>query len=390
MKKMQTFFSTCCLLLAFASCSTVQEPARDQSGAETETLPDDSQALGRLKEFYENGLQKINQGVISEGITQLVSVLAEYDDLKNTGRTNPEIEKVVHNAETELAKIGAGLTMDSGTEWLDENKNQISASSLDIGSNTGLDPSIILTLNFGGGRALVAGAPILFEFTKGNGLLTIFVTTNDYGQANCSIARLENQNEENIVKASLIYRVKDFSYRFQGVEKEFVYVPPARRATILVMERAEDTVSSDPVILDAVYNRLKGVTFDFSQYNGVLLGKDFVRIFGGDPKTIKSLGLEKGVSYLVMVLSEGDYVSQVELGGKKYDIFKSNTSASTRIIRVVDGKIMYSGTVQGVPGQGGTRQKAIIDGFRNAAEAMAEKINQDLTQIISALSGESE
>ena len=174
------------------------------------------------------------------------------------------------------------------------------------------------------------------------------------------------------------------------MEKEFVYVPPARRATILVMERAEDTVSSDPVILDAVYNRLKGVTFDFSQYNGVLLGKDFVRVFGGDPKTIKSLGLEKGVSYLVMVLSEGDYVSQVELGGKKYDIFKSNTSASTRIIRVVDGKIMYSGTVQGVPGQGGTRQKAIIDGFRNAAEAMAEKINQDLTQIISALSGESE
>ena len=40
----------------------------------------------------------------------------------------------------------------------------------------------------------------------------------------------------------------------------------------LVMEKAGERIQEDPVILDSVYNRLKDMAFDFSQYNGVLLG----------------------------------------------------------------------------------------------------------------------
>jgi len=141
------------------------------------------------------------------------------------------------------------------------------------------------------------------------------------------------------------------------------------------------------VILDSVFNRLKDMAFDFSQYNGVLLGDDFMKVFGGDPNSIKRMGLEKEVSYLVMVLNDGYYVNQVELGGKKYNIFKSQTTATTRIIRVSDGKIMYSGTVQAVGGQGGTEDKAILDGFRNAAQAMAEKLETDYPEIDGVLAG---
>lgn len=57
------------------------------------------------------------------------------------------------------------------------------------------------------------------------------------------------------------------------------------------------------------------------------------------------------------------------------------TNATTRLICVCDGRIIYSGSVQAVAGQGGRREKAVLDGFRNAAAAMAEKLQQDLGEI---------
>jgi len=357
------------------------EPEQPKEAATT----GDGELAQRLNEFLENGLAKVEQGTVSEGINQLVTILAEADA---AGSTSGDIRAIVDTAETELTKIAAGLEMEAGTEWVDANKNQISASSIDVGTENGLNPSVILTYNFGSGKALITGAPIYFEFVQGSGLLTNFVATNDYGQSNCSIARLENPNSENIIRASLVYRVKGYSYPFQGITKDFVYVPPARKATILVMEKAGEMIQDDPVILDSVYNRLKDMAFDFSQYNGVLLGDAFMKVFGGDPNAIKRMGLEKEVSYLVMVLNDGYYVNQVELGGKKYNIFKSQTTATTRIIRVSDGKIMYSGTVQAVGGQGGSEDKAILDGFRNAAQAMAEKLDADYPEIDSVLAGQ--
>jgi len=370
----------CLLALLLFSCATV--PAPDPSAA-GQAAGGEKQLSQRMKEYLDNGLDKLDQGAISEGMAQLVAVLAEGVSAKD-----PAAEELKRRAETELAKIRAGLAMETGTEWLDANKNQLTASSVNVGGEKTLNPSVILTLNYGGaGKALVTGAPIQFEFVKGGGLLTAFVNTNDYGQANCNLARLDSPNSENIIRASLLYKVKGFTYAFEGVTKDFVFAPPARKATILVMERAGAKVAEDPVILDAVFNRLKGVTFDFSQYNGKLLGEQFLTVFGGDPQAIRKMGLEKEVSYLVMVLNDGYNVSQVELQGKKYNIWKSQTTATTRVIRVADGKIMYSGTVQAVAGQGGSVEKAVLDGFRIAAAAMADKIAQDLAEIERVLTG---
>jgi hypothetical protein len=367
------------------SASGQAQGSDQQPGSKQSVQAGDNELALRLNEFLENGLEKIDRGVISEGINQLVTVMAEAEE---AGSTSGDIRVIVDTAETQLTKIAAAFEMEAGTEWVDANKNQISASSIDVGAENSLNPSVILTYNFGSGKALVTGAPIYFEFVQGSGLLTNFVATNDYGQANCAIARLDNPNRENIVRASLVYRVKGYSYPFQGITKDFVFVPPARRATILVMEKAGDRIQDDPVILDSVYNRLKDMAFDFSQYNGVLLGDAFMTVFGGDPNEIRRLGLEKEVSYLVMVLNDGYYVNQVELAGKKYNIFKSQTTATTRIIRVSDGKIMYSGTVQAVGGQGGSDDKAILDGFRNAAQAMADKLEADYPEIDRVLAGQ--
>jgi hypothetical protein len=385
--------AACTLLGCFSTPSSAAGAAEEEQGSPAQQQPASTPAPGpsqearlveRLKEYLDNGLGKLDQGAISEGIGQLVSVLAEA---QSAGAKSAEAQQVVRRAETELTKIRNGLALEAGMEWLDQNKNQVNGSSVDVGSEKALSPSVILTFNFGAGKALVSGAPIFFEFVRGGGLLTSFVTTNDYGQANCSIARLENPSEESIIRASLVYRVKGYTYPFQDIIKDFVYVPPSRKATILVLERAGERVQQDPVILDSVYNRLKKMAFDFSQYNGILLGEEFLKVFGGDPAAIRRLGLEAEVSYLVMVLNDGYYVNQVELNGKKYDIYKSQTTATTRIIRVSDGKILYSGTVQAVSGQGGTEEKAVLDGFRSAAQAMAEKLEVDYGQIDAVLTG---
>ncbi len=380
------------LVVILASCAGAPpapergDASADASGGTTQEqeTPAPPEAVTRMRDYLDNGRMKVEQGMISEGITQLVSVLAEGRKLTEP---DPQAQELQFAAETELSKIGAALEMEGGTEWMDAAKNQVSASSLDVGSGKSLQPSVILTLNVGGGKTLISGAPITFEFVKGTGVLTAFVNTNDYGQANCALARLENTAEENIVRAALVYRVAGYIYRFKGLEKDFVYLPPTRKATILVLERSPDQVVDDPVILNSVFNPLKNVAFDFSHYNGVLMGDAFLKVFGGDPREIQKLGLEKGVSYLVMVLNDGQSVNQLEMNGKKYNIFKSQTNATTRIIRISDGKILYTGTIQGVDGQGGSREKAAIDGLRNAAKAMEDKLTGDLSRIMDLLAG---
>jgi hypothetical protein len=370
-------------LAAFlAACASTGPSPEPPVGGTTAGAAGSTGALSRMKEFFSSGTARIDEGNVMEGARQLVAVLAEAESLTSPAQ---EAMDLARRAEAALTSLGAALAMDSGLEWVDPGKNQLSASALEAGSPTGLQPSVILSYNMGRGRTLVAGAPILFEFVKGGGILTGFVSTNEYGQATCSIARLDSQTQESVIRAGVVFTVDGFSYRMQGVQRDFVYVPPARRATILALERLPRGTNQPPIILDPVYNALKGVAFDFSHYDGVLMGDAFMRVFSGDPKAIKGLGMQKEVSYLVMVLNDCTAVNQVVLDGKTYNIFKSQTTATTRIIRVADGKILYSGAVQGVPGQGGDAAKAGLEGLRRAATEMADKLLKDLAEINAAL-----
>ncbi len=371
------------LLSCAASPVPVTPPPEGGGGGVLDPATAAAQLELRMRQYLENGLEKLDQGAISEGIAQLVAVLSEGASTRDA-----EALELKRRAETELAKIRAGLALEAGTEWLDANKNQLTASSVSLGGRDSPQPSVILTLNYGGtGRALVTGAPIQFTFVRGGGVLTALVNTNDYGQANCNLASLEEPDSESIIRASLLYRIKGFSNGFEGLSRDFVYAPPARKAAILALERAGSTIVEDPAVLHAVYGQLKATAFDFSYYNGKLLGEQFLAVFGGDPQAIRRLGLEKEVSYLVMLLNDAHSVSQVELQGKKYNIWKAQASCSARVIRVVDGKVLYSGILQGVSGQGGTAEKATLDSLRNAAAALQDKVAQDLGEIQRALTG---
>jgi hypothetical protein len=375
------------LIVLLLSCATppppVSPPAENGGGGVLDPAAAAAQLAQRMRQFLENGLHKLDQGAISEGIAQLVAVLAE-----GASATDSAAGELKRRAETELAKIRAGLALEAGTEWLDANKNQRIASSVNVGGQSSLNPSVILTLNYGGaGKALVTGAPIQFAFVQGGGVLAALVNTSDYGQANCNLASLDSTDTQSIIRASLVYRVKGFAYAFEGMSRDFVYAPPARKATILALERAGAAVVEDPAVLHAVYSQLKAVAFDFSFYNGKLLGEEFLAVFGGNPQAIRRLGLQTDVSYLVVLMNDAYNVSQVELQGKKYNIWKAQASCSARVIRVADGKVLYSGLVQAVAGQGGTSEKASLDGLRNAASAMQEKVGRDLPEIERALAG---
>jgi hypothetical protein len=366
-------------LLAFlpAGC---QSTASDPGPASASPGQKDPAAL--MNEYLAAGRQKIDEGSVVEGARQLVAVLAELEKLQ--APSAPAVE-AAEQAQADLTRLAAALSLDSGVEWLDANKNQLSGSTIDVGSPGAMQPSVILSYNMGRGRTLVAGAPITFEFTRGGGALTGFVSTNEYGQATCSVASLDTQAGESVIRASLAVTVNGYTWRPQGLVRDFLFVPPARRATILAMERHPQGTSQPPLILDPVYNALKGVAFDFSHYDGVLMGEAFARVFSGDPKAIQALGVQKEVSYLVMVLNDCAAVNQVVIDGKTYNIYRSRTTATTRIIRVADGKILYSAAVQSVQGQGGDAAKAIQDGLRKAAAEMADRLTKDLAEISAAL-----
>ena len=376
-RKVRCACAVVALAVLLAACGSAPAPVHRADAA-----PGAKNSVALMKEYLSAGRQKIDEGNIVEGARQLVAVLAER---KSMTVDETEAVEIAARAEAELTKLGAALALDSGVEWVDENKNQLTGSTLEIGSPGAMQPSVILSYNMGRGRTLVPAAPVVFQFVKGGGTLTGYVTTNEYGQATCSVASLDSPAGESVIRASVVFRVNDFSWAPQGLEKDFVFVPPVRRATILALERFPKGANQPPLILDPVYNALKGVAFDFSHYDGVLMGEAFMRVFSGDPKAIQALGMQKEVSYLVMVLNDCTAVNQVVVDGKTYNIFKSQTTATTRIIRVADGKILYSGAVQAVSGQGGDAGKAVQDGLRRAATEMSDRLSRDLVEITAAL-----
>jgi hypothetical protein len=372
------------------TASTAAQPAGKPAGTQpAQAEPAEKAEVAALQKYLDVAYQKMDQGLISEGILNFVTILSEVSRIKSP---TDDAKQFAKSAEEELNRIGSALSLSAALEWVDREKNQVSASTIDVGTPSARNPSVTLTYSYGGTKTVVSDAPVMFEFLKGEGVLVTPVTTNEYGQANTTITSIANVRAENIVRATVSYRVKGYAYTFKGASRDFAYVPPVKKASILVLERATldgggTYVSAEPVILDRTFNVLKKIDFQYTPYNGKLLGDQYMKVFGGENASIKALGLEEGVAYLVMVLSDAYYVKQVELNGKKYELYKSKTNGTMRVIRAADGAILYSGTVQSVDGQGNTAEKAVIDGFRATADKMAQKLDADLKEITKTLIG---
>lgn len=390
MQKILLLFSI--IIVMFSACVSVDESVNNGESDtidNSETEEKDVYKLSAMEEYLENGIDKINYGSISEGIEQLILVLAEKDRMKDPPEEAIELAK---EAETRLNKLKSSLFLEVEPAWLDKNLNQIKGNTIDIIPQ----PSVILTIDTGIGRSLVSNAPVAFKFTKGSGIISaMIVKTNEYGQANVVVTRFDNSNEENIIEAFLYYKEKDFTYAFDTVSRSFIYAPPSRRATIFVLERYSDGVFEDPGIFGSVYNNLKDVALDFTLSNALLNEDEFLRVYNGDKDAILNLGLEEGVSYICAVLNDCFHIEQYEYQGKKYNIFLSEARATIRIIRVADGKTMYSNTVESLHkdskhGKGSSPELSARDVLTKTSAQMEELLLKEIDIIKKALTGEGE
>jgi hypothetical protein len=360
--------------------------AIEEADGEPADAAQDEDTVQQMAELLENARDNLFQGKIAEAVKQMVSVLAAYDRL---GDPPSRASELANQAQTELTKMESAIAIEPDSAWLGDDMMQKFGTTLDLS----LQPAVMITYRGETGRSLVSNVPVSFEFVAGSGILTAVVNTDEFGTASCNIARLDNSQEENIVRASLVIRAEGYTYRFKGVERDFIYRPPSRKATILVLERSPLGVSDDPFIMDPVFNRIKELEFDFSLYNGVLSPDDFMRVYEGELKTIERLGLAEDVSYLVVVLNDSYSVRQVELDGKKYNIFVSEARATTRIVRVGDGKIMFQVAVERSKrdsnhGQGGSEEKAVWDVQDKISADMADALENNFAEIREVMLGD--
>lgn len=386
------------IIVIAAACVSVDETVNDQETdtmdtAETEDKAEieekDVYKLTAMSEYLENGIDKINYGSISEGIEQLILVLAEKEKMKDPSEEAIELAK---DAETRLNMLKSSLFLEVEPEWLDSNLNQIKGGTIEITPQ----PSVILTIDTGIGRSLISNAPVAFRFTKGSGIISaLIVKTNEYGQANVVITRFDNPNEENIIEAFLYYKEQDFTYAFDTVTRSFIYAPPSRRATIFVLERYPEGVFEDPDIFNVVYNNLKDVAMDFTLTNALLNEDEFLRVYNGDKASISDLGLEEEVSYICAVLNDCFHIKQYEYKGKKYNVFLSEARATIRIIRAVDGKTVYTNSVESLHkdnkhGKGSSPELSARDVLKKTSARMEELLLKEIDVIKTALTGEGE
>jgi hypothetical protein len=122
-------------------------------------------------------------------------------------------------------------------------------------------------------------------------------------------------------------------------------------------------------------------------FNAKLAPDAFRKAYGGDKKALTSLGIDSASPYAAFVLVEVAPARQMEMNGKKYNIFTASVSANVRLVRS-DGTIVYAMPVDGVKGQGGTKEAAVADAYKRARNAVGPELRKHLDDINAALTKE--
>ena len=340
----------------------------------------DTAALAEMDGLLAKARDSADSNHLSEAIRGFVSVIAVYDE-----GPSPERRAKAETAAAELAKIGGRLSLEPAGEWVDPKGTQLAGATRSAGKEGGLNPAVYLFESFGMGKSPVPDASIYFEFVKNAGSLVQLVTTDAYGKANTTIARIDEPGKEAVVRAYPLFRARGKAYAFKSVFRDFAYLPPANVAKVAALESSELGAADNPQVVDALISALKPLGLQLSPLNGKLAPEAFRQAFGGDAKALADLG--GGASYTAFVLAEVADIRQMELNGVKYNIFTAATKLTFRLVRA-DGTAVYALPLEAVKGQGGTREAAVADGFKRAREAMVPAIQRSLPAMQDALNKE--
>jgi hypothetical protein len=393
------------LLLALASCTSFSSapppappspvaasavsapalaPAHDPIDAPSPPLPassgSDESALAEMDALLSRSRDAADSNHLSEAIRGYVSVIAIYEEAPSAAR-----RAKAEGAAAELAKIGGRLSLEPSNEWMDSAGTQVAALTRGVGKDNALNPSVYLFESFGMGKSPVPDAPIYFEFVKNSGSMVPMVTTDAYGKANTTVARVDAPGTEAVVRAYPLYRARGKAYAFKSVFRDFTYLPPSNVAKVAALETSEYGASENPQVVDTVIAALKPAGLQLSPYNGKLAPDVFARAFGGDAQALADFGA--GASYTAFALVEASDIRQTELNGVKYNIFTAMTKVTFRLVRS-DGTVVYSLPLDSIKSQGGTREAAVADGYKRARDALGPALQRDLAAIRNALNKE--
>ena len=360
-----------------------EKPIRADAVPADTTSQADIQTAHEMNTFLANGRAAAASGKYAEAIRNYLTALSLAD---RAGRS-AEIAASARETRIELESIGTSLSLQPQAHWLDGDGVQIEGDCLTAGTERGLNPSVILTFTSGTGKYVIADAPVRFSFITGTGRIVETVTTDEYGQANSSILSFDSPSAKHVIRAVVEFSVPGFTYTFENTFRDFVYLPPARTATLLAAERSALGISTNPLVLDETFNALKGLEMKFSPYNAVLIESDFASLYDGDQELVARFGRETGSSYLFIVSVECNDVRQIEMNGKLYDLYASFATANFRIIRVSDRRIVYSLPIDRVRGQGANGPAAVENVFRVAREQLSAMLRTRIGEIERALGG---
>jgi hypothetical protein len=74
----------------------------------------------------------------------------------------------------------------------------------------------------------------------------------------------------------------------------------------------------------------------------------------------------------------------MELNGKKYNIFTVAATVNFRLVRA-NGSIVYTLPLDGIKGQGGTKEAAVADAYKRASDSVGSELQKRLQVIQDSL-----
>ena len=335
--------------------------------------------VAEMNSYLSKARDAVDSNHLAEAITSFVTVLALAEESPSSeGRDKAQ------TAAAELARIGTRLSLEPAGEWLDPKGSQIAASARQLGTVGGISPSVYLFENFGTGKSPVADAPIHFQFVKNSGSLVAFVTTDAYGKANTNVAKLDQGGSMAVIRAYPVFKARGKAYAFQTVSRDFAYIPPSNVMRVLALESSEFGTSDNPRTADVAAQVLKQTGLQVQPSNAKLADADFRRAYAGDAKSLAALGVDASSPYAGLILVEVAPARQMELNGKKYNIYTAVAGLKFRLIRS-DGSAVFSLPLDGFKGQGASKEVAIADAYRRVAESLGSELQKRLEDIRNSL-----
>ena len=341
-----------------------------------------SSAVAEMSSYLTKAQDAADSNHLAEAIRSYVTVLALAEESPSA-----DAKSKADKASAELTRIGTRLTLEPAGEWVDSKGAQIAGSARSLGKEGGLSPAVYLFESFGTGKSPVADAPVYFQFMKNAGSLVAFVTTDAYGKANTTVAKVDEPGSDAVIRAFPVFKARGKSYAFQSVFRDFAYLPPANVVKVLALESSEFGVSDNPRSVDPVAKELKQTGLQILPYNAKLATESFRKAYAGEVKALSSLGIDAASPYAAFVLVEVAPAKQMELNGKKYNIFTAAATLNFRLVRS-DGTIVYSFSLDGVKGQGNSKETAVTDGYRRSGEAVGPELQKRLGELRTSLTKE--